>query len=151
MRWHLPRLSELPLETRHLLQVEADFFVVSTPTKHLACSRFTALPRKAIQVERRCPRLWRWDFRRWTSNRLQQVRAHFFSRFSQITPSSAQQRRAVLCRAVLSLPYIPGIIPSIRYQGMYVHIITKKDTQLSSAQLDQQLSLAQSSSASSAA
>ena len=42
--WHLPGLSELQLETRHLLQVEPDFFVVSTPTKHLACPRFTALP-----------------------------------------------------------------------------------------------------------
>ena len=41
--------SELPPEPRRVLRVET-----WRPSKHLACSLL-----QAIQVERRCPRLWR--------------------------------------------------------------------------------------------
>ena len=77
-----------------------------------------ALPRKAIQVERRCPRLWRprlWRPRPWrprvsqgvgTSNRFQQVRAQFFFRVVASTarytaPCGVVRCRALRCGAVL--------------------------------------------------
>ena len=98
-------------------KLKSGFFVVSTCQPPSNTSN--ALPRKAIQVERRCPRLW--CPRLWqdvgTSNRFQQVRAQvifsFFrkshpasSKHKKSTPAQPAQRRgaapcgAVRCRAV---------------------------------------------------
>ena len=67
--------SELPLETRQILQVETWLRGVNP---HQTPNTSHAPPRKAIHFGRRCPRLWRlmlWRPRLWqdvgTSNRFQ--------------------------------------------------------------------------------
>ena len=68
---------------------------------------WNALPRKVIQVERRCPRPWRpriWRPRLWqdvgASNRLQRCEFKLFFRFFASTDRYAAPYGAVRCRAL---------------------------------------------------